>query len=151
MNYTITNSVLTPSYDEIEINFANTFSWQGEKFEFRKDQMSHISFRNRRATSLDYLLPVDHLPNDHIPIREDETELAAYVMVENITVLNDYLTGTARRPFLFPRRLYILTIFKSDERDYQMLADLVLEKLWRDYGIVNLLLMSPCNDSPDVR
>lgn len=142
--------MLTPSYDEPFINYANTFSWQGEKFELRKDQTSHISFRSRRATTLDHLLPADHHADDHLPIREDETELAAFVMVEKITVLIDYLTGTARRPFLFPRRLYVIAIFKTDEYDFNRIASLVLEKLWRDYGIVNTIMMTPCNNSPDV-
>lgn len=141
----------TLTYDEPFIEFANTFSWQGEKFELRKDQTNHISFRNRRAIfTMDHLLPENHSPDDHLPIREDETELAAFVMAERISVLNEYLTGTARKPFLFARRLYILTVFKSDERDFKKLAEEVLEKLWKDYGIANAILMTPCKGSQDV-
>lgn len=140
---------LTPAYDEPSIDYSNTFSWQGGNFELRKDETRHTSIRNRRANTLDYRLPNEHRFSDQ-PIREDEIELAAFVMVEKITVLNDYLTGTARKPFLSPRRSYILAIFKVDERDFRTIADIVLEKLWRDYGIANAVLMTPCNKSPDV-
>lgn len=149
--YTIRFEIVTLSHDEKTINFINTYSWSGEKFILRKDEENRISYRNRRSInnasvgSNNVVKKHSLKLNDRLVIRGDEPELGAFVIIEKVSELNTYLTGIARRPFLWPRRTYVIAILDADEHDFRVTADKVLKKLWRDYGIVNAILIAPCN------
>lgn len=161
--YTITFEIVTLSHDEKSINFINTYSWTGEKFILRKEEQDRISYRNRRSIKItgdldnfdndddddDQSLNTN-LRNENLPARDGEPELGAFVIIEKVSDLNTYLTGIARKPFLWPRRTYVIAILDANERDFRPTADRVLKKLWRDYGIVNVILIMPCNENADV-
>lgn len=117
------------------------FSWQGGLFEYRENQTRHEPHRQKR-----------HILNygDPVPIRKDEPNLSAFIITEKISTIDKYLVGSARRPFRFPRRLYIISIMSNKEPKFNETSEKVLKKLWLDYGISNAILMTPCNGSSEV-
>lgn len=119
------------------------FSWQGEKFSYRQNQSrpTHQSHRKKRQ-----ILESE----SHVPVRKDEPTLGAFVMTDYISTIDDFLVGSARKPFWFPRRLYIISIMTKPDVSFYEKTERVLEKLWIDYGISNAIIITPCAGSPKV-
>lgn len=67
------------------------------------------------------------------------------VLVENVNVLDEYLIGTAREPFLAPRMYYII-VLRRVSKGWMDHGAIVMDKLWKDYGIINAIILAPCAD-----
>lgn len=113
---------------------SDRFDWQGDVIVPRKPS----TVRRKRQ-----LATFNHKDST---FRKDEPQAGSIVIVANITVLDEYLVGTARSPFRTPRSSYII-ILRNAHDDWQEDVERVLRKLWRVYGIVNALLLAPCLDS----
>lgn len=127
-------------YEEDSITFADTFAWRGTKFVPRAGEPH---FRLKRQADI---LPSISAPVRSTYMRKDEPETGTMVIVEDLHVLDNYLMGTARKPFRAPRRYYILVIRRVDV-GWKDLAGHVMERLWKDYGIINAIILAPCADS----
>lgn len=76
--------------------------------------------------------------------------MGALIIADKISVIDRYLKGPARRPFLHPRSLYVIVILDTFEPHFQEKSQNVMVKLWHDYGIADAILITPCNGNPEV-
>lgn len=79
--------------------------------------------------------------------RTDEPEKGTFVIANTIDILDQYLIGTARKPFNRPRGNFILFISNDNVTDlnvFNLKCTKIMKKLWSDYGIINVVLMSSC-------
>lgn len=127
-------------FEDDTITFADTYTWRGTKFAPRADE-PHFRSKRQAGTSASASVPVRSTYK-----RKDEPETGTMVVVENLNVLDNYLMGTARRPFRAPRRYYIIVLRRVDE-GWMNLAGIVMARLWKDYGIINAIILAPCADS----
>lgn len=121
-------------YEEQFLRYSETFSWSGQRFEPRPKE---THYRTKRHYAIVYRRIMQTYRSEPI--------LGSFVVMDNMDDFQKYLTGTPRRPFNSPRRFYILAVSEIDENWQTMGADL-LEKLWRSYGIGNVLLTAPCSN-----
>lgn len=59
-------------------------------------------------------------------------------------VLDDYLYGYSRHPFHKTNGNYILLLTKDVEQDWRVKIEAVMERMWKDYAVLNLLIISIC-------
>lgn len=72
-----------------------------------------------------------------------EPILGSFVLMDNMDIFSSYLVGTPRRPFNSPRRFFIIIVKNVDE-NWKETGSVLLEKLWKLYGIGHVLLIAPC-------
>ncbi|KAJ6646223.1 hypothetical protein Bhyg_01434 [Pseudolycoriella hygida] len=82
--------------------------------------------------------------------RHDEPELAAFVYANSFNLIEEYLVGPPRHPFYKPRGNYILSVTEALQNDWMESAASILDKLWRDYRVLNVLIMMPCEINQQV-
>lgn len=120
------------NYESDAIGESDRYDWQGELVKPRVTQ------RFKRQSQL--------FSNSRNTLRKDEPQRGIMVIVKNITVLDNYLVGTGRSPFRTPRSNYVI-VLRNIMESWKEHSDRVLRKLWRVYGIVNVILLAPCSDS----
>lgn len=141
--YTITYDVLHQNFEERNVSYADTFTWDGKPFEKRTNQSKTVYTRRKRNVQ-----PIDGTVSS---VRGEETETGSLIIADKISVISRYLKGPARRPFLWPRNLYVIIIHNALESNFQQKTENVMIKLWKDYGIADAILMMPCNGNSNVR
>lgn len=119
--------------DSEVIGESDRYDWQGELIESQTKRV-------RKKRQLQAASQASHT------VRKDEPQAGTIVLVANVTMLDEYLVGTARSPFRNTRSNYII-ILRYIFKDWKEHVERVLRKLWRIYGIVNVLLLAPCLDS----
>lgn len=77
-------------------------------------------------------------------VRHDEPELAAFVYASSFDIIEDYLVGPPRQPFYKPRGNFIIIVTEKVQNDWLESAATILEKLWRDYRVFNVIIILPC-------
>ena len=105
---------------------GNIHSWSGTTFPVPENELENGTVKRGRRKRT-----------------PDQLEVGSIVFVDNIHVLYSYLQGTPRRPFTYPRNNYLLVLSHVAE-SYKEDVENVLHILWRDYGIMNLVLITPC-------
>lgn len=140
-NFPIIISQTRLNFEEPQIAFEDTFAWRGGKLPLRNNE---THFRVRRSV----IANIEDEVVSRKYHRKDEPEMGALVVVEHIVLLDEYLVGTARRPFRDPRKYYIIVV-RHIESGWKERAALVMERLWKDYGVINALIMAPCSDSDE--
>lgn len=85
-----------------------------------------------------------------MPVRKDEPKNGAFILTDRISTINKYLYGSVRRPFRFPRRIFVIAVMSNMEANLKLMTEKVLERLWLEYGIGNIVIMTPCNGSSEV-
>lgn len=138
----VSHKILDTQFEHENISYSETFSWQGEKFERRPGEESRLVYRKKR--SLDTEIPKTWSK------RTDEPEAGIFVIAESIKIIDDYLVGSPRCPFKLPRGIFIIAITGTDEYKFDEISRKVLEKLWRDYGIGNVIIITPCDGDAEV-
>lgn len=123
--------------EQLIVTQAESYSWHGDRFTLRPNQQMKLNVKSESATASD----------QHLVKIEDE-DLGALVIIENITLLNGFLNGPARRPFLVPRKDYII-VLKSIHTNWRATVSVVLQKLWEEYGLYKVLILAPCNSSTE--
>lgn len=137
VSYTILNTY----FEHENISFSETFSWQGEKFVRRPGEKSHILYRKKR--DLDSSRHSWSQP-------KHKTDERNFVIAENIRIIDEYLVGSPRRPFRFPTHVFVIAITSANEPHFDSICMNVLEKLWNNYGIGNIIIITPCQGDPEV-
>lgn len=136
--YTLYDTDFEPPFFE----YSDIYSWHGEKFRTRPNQHSRASH-------------IDSLRNTKFDIEPEIKTKAVrhgvFVIAESVAVLDDYLQGSPRNPFRLVRRLVIIVITNTNEPNFDELVRKLLRKLWRDYGMVRVVLITPCNNDPEVK
>lgn len=127
--HTLTFNVIDLNSEASKMSYVNTFSWQGNVFEKRKNQSTEIVSRRKRAAynSVKLSMKLKH-----------DVDAGEFIIASKISTIDEFLTGSARKPFLIPRRLYVIAITNTNEPQFDQITMNVLEKLWKDYGIANL-------------
>lgn len=122
---------------------SDFYDWSGVKFELRDSQKTEQQrIITKRDTTSSSSLPRSD--------RKDEPGLGKLVVVENENVLDEYLQGTARAPFLSPRDNYIIIVrYVLDADNYRMRIEEITKRMWTRYGIESVFVMTPCREAAD--
>lgn len=142
MQCKLSYAVKDTNYEKGKVKYAAQFSWDGKKFEKRPGENEVLSYRKKRSDEEMFK-----------PQKSKGTELSKagiYIIVQNISIIDQYLVGSARSPFSFPRRLFMINIMVSDEPDFDDLTKKLLEKLWITYAIGNAAIITPCDNKRQV-
>lgn len=142
MNVKVSLRVLDTDFEQQNVSYAETYSWQGEKFSERPSNNSKLVHRKKRS--------LDSEPDRSWAKRTDEPEAGIFIIAESIAIIDDYLIGSPRPPFQFPRQIFIISITNPSEKDFDVICKKVLEKLWLDYAIANVVIITPCCGDPEV-
>lgn len=142
------------AYEGDHISPSDHYNWQGTPFPLRPAQQPANRTRRKRQTASS---------STATPGRKDEPEQGILVIVETIQVLIKYLTGSARSPFRSPRDNYIVIVrfvnavasdpndkkntTTTDDRSWSEMVEIILQRMWTEYGIENVFLMAPCIDA----
>lgn len=121
------------------MNYAQRFSWDGKRHEIRPLEKRKIIYRRKRSVSSKSELKNSLLPKDGI-----------FINVQKISVIDEYLVGSPRTPFEFPRRLFMINIMNTQESNFDDLTRKLLEKLWNDYALGNVVIVTLCSNEPEV-
>lgn len=127
------------------VTYVNTFNWQGDQFEKRPKQSKEIVYSRRKRETND-----GHASQQSWSNRRDQIDSGVLVVVEKISTIDKYLIGPPRSPFHFPRQMFVILIMETNEIGFEEIAVQVLTKLWLDYGIANVILITPCADGAEV-
>lgn len=76
--------------------------------------------------------------------RHDEPELAALVYANSFDIIEDYLVGPPRHPFYKPRGNFVIVATEKVQVDWMESAAAILDTLWRDYRVFNVIILRPC-------
>lgn len=77
-------------------------------------------------------------------VRHDEPELAAFVYANSLDIIEEYLVGPPRQPFYKTRGNFIIMATRQGQIDWMDSAATILEVLWRDYRVLNVVILVPC-------
>lgn len=129
-------------YDQPNITFTDTFRRNSQRFEpwsyFRNTTKASSTRRSARQYARFKFNVVTKRA------RNDEPELAAFIYADSLDIIEDYLVGPPRHPFYRPRGNFIIMATVRGQADWMDSAAAILEVLWRDYRVFNVLIMVPC-------
>ena len=124
-------------YEPYAYDYSELFSWQGERFTLRPTQNS---------TTVKF--------NDMPKIQYSERfrqYLGIIVLCDNQNTLMKYIEGTARSPFQTPNSKYLIGTINDDiagatNNNNTIVIELILNRLWKNYGLPRLVILSICQD-----
>lgn len=67
-----------------------------------------------------------------------------FVYANSFDVIEEYLFGPPRRPFYKSTGNFIIFVTEKANIDWMESAASILEKLWRDYRVLNVIITMPC-------
>lgn len=146
LNYLVKFTYIDTSYEPQLVSYGEMFSWQGDLFPKRANQHDEVAARQKRSAieSVKSFTPDPYTKVTAMP------EDGVLIMVENTTILDDYLYGSPRKPFHQNRRLFVIAIVKPVEQDFCKRVKKLLKHLWQDYAVADVILITPCNSDPEV-
>ncbi|KAL5280708.1 hypothetical protein ACFFRR_004614, partial [Megaselia abdita] len=113
------------------IDYSELFSWSGEEYYLRPGQKNQKVILNGTEFA--------HQDHDF-----KEIQSAGIILVsENLNIFDEYLSGSPRPPFQFPRMVFSFLILERSESN-RILE--ILSKMWRSYGILTSVLVLTCDD-----
>lgn len=123
---------LDPSYEEPTYDYLELFSWTGEKLPLREGQVNStmVIHNYQRLSSL----------------QKDESNFLVFVTIDSIDSLDQFLRGSPRKPFHKTRGRYVVAIAEEYSDIFYSKAASILRRMWVDYGIHRILLLSSCQD-----
>lgn len=129
-------------YDEPNITYTDTFGRNSIRFppweSYRNGtKPSKIRRTIRQRTGFKF-------KSKSKIVRHDEPELAAFVYANSFDIIEDYLVGPPRHPFYKPRGNFVIIVTEKAQVDWMESAASILEKLWRDYRVFNVIIIMPC-------
>lgn len=142
LNVKVSYKILDTRFEHEHVSYSETFSWQGEKFRRRPGEERRLVYRKKRSLDTD--------PPTSWSKRTDEPEAGIFIIADSIKIIDDYLVGTPRRPFRFPRQIYVIAITGADEYKFEQISERLLEKMWKDYAIGNVIIITPCDGDSQV-
>lgn len=147
LNYLVLFTYIDTTYEPPRVSYGEMFSWQGVKFPKRPNQHDEVFVRPKRSTqqtakfipTADVFKKVTVTPEDGV-----------LVIVENVTIIDDYLYGSPRMPFRLNRRIFVIAVTNPEELFFRKRVKTMLKRLWEDYAVADVLLITPCNNDPEV-
>lgn len=119
------------AYEEEIYDYSELFSRSGTMFNLREKQRNKTLIYDGQAFA------------NHS--YKNQAHTGVIVLVENIETLDDYLEGSVRPPFHSTQALYTIFVMVQEDNT-ESIVERVLEKLWRDYGILIALIAFVCQD-----
>lgn len=77
-------------------------------------------------------------------VRYEEPQVGAIVLINSVSILDKYLEGPPRHPFLQPQVNFVIVVASRFDKD---LAAHLMQVLWREYRIRRAILICSCSDS----
>lgn len=153
MNYKVEFTHIDTSYEPSSVSYSEMFSWQGEEFPKRTNQHDEVTVRQKRSSAkktksksaIDKILMSDSFTKTTVTPEE-----GVFVIAENVTIIDDYLYGSPRMPFRINRRIFVIAITKPEERNFDKRVKQLLKRLWQNYAVADVLLITPCKNDPEV-
>lgn len=133
-DHSIQLSNVNLDFEETFLRYSETFSWSGQRFQLRPKE---THYRMKRHFAIAYYRTIQTYHTEPI--------LGSFVIIDNMKIFENYLVGTPRKPFNSPRRYFIIAV-REIEENWKVTGSMLLEKLWKLYGIGNVLLTAPCLD-----
>lgn len=79
-------------------------------------------------------------------IREDEPRYGSVVLASNFEIVDNFLNGVTRYPFLSKQSHYIILIYGSISADrWEEYSSSIMTKLWKKHGILDAIILSSCD------
>lgn len=79
-------------------------------------------------------------------VREDEPRFGSVILASDVEIIDDYLNGITRYPFESKQSHYVILIYGSFNVDsWHHWSSSILTKLWKKYGILDVILLASCN------
>lgn len=128
------------------------FSWQGAEFPKRVNEHDQFAFRQKRSSKHKKKLSAveKQLMFDSFSKATVAPEEGVFVIAENVSIIDEYLYGSPRMPFRANRRIFVIAITKPEDWDFEKRVRKMLRRLWQDYAVADVILITPCNDDPEV-
>lgn len=153
LNYKVEFTHLDTSYEPSTVSYSEMFSWQGVEFPKRVNEHDQFAFRQKRS-SRHKKKPLSaaekQLMFDSFSKATVTPEEGVFIIVENVTIIDEYLYGSPRMPFRANRRIFVIAITKPEEHDFERCVRRMLRRLYKDYAVADVILITPCNDDPEV-
>lgn len=121
-------------FEYLRIDFTELYSWTGEMFQLRKTQENQEIITDGVSIAHPYQ-----------SLRGADSA-SIILVVENIDILEDYLTGTVRSPFHSTRATFNLVILTLEDNILERVTR-ILGSIWRNYGIILAVLIFTCEDN----
>lgn len=117
---------------------AKAYKWHAELSKISSNNETYVT-----DTSMDIRR---RIPSKSI--RMDEPDKGVIVLTQDIAILDSYLNGESRHPFIKKRAHYIIFVYKeiNDQKHFDKLASSVVTKLWVYHGILNAIILSSCKN-----
>lgn len=141
------------SYEPSSISYSEMFSWQGVDFPKRSNKHDEFLVRQKRHTnqkSKSTSVAEKQLMFPSVFKATVTPEEGVFVIAENVSIISEYLYGSSRVPFRANRRIFIIAITKPEEGNFDKHVKIMLRHLWDDYAVADVILITPCNNDPDV-
>lgn len=129
-------------YDQPHITYTDTVGRNGKQFEPWEKYRNESNKPKIRRTIRQYTR-FSFKATSNIT-RHDEPELAAFVYADSFDTIENYLVGPPRQPFYRPRGHFIIIVTQNAQIDWMESAAAIVETLWRDYRVFNVIIMVPC-------
>lgn len=156
LNYKVELTLLNTSYEPPSVSYGEMYSWQGNEFPKRQNQHDEVILhqyndviRQKRSTRQKPPSITDKLMMADL-IATVVPEEGVFIIVENINTIDDYLYGSPRMPFRANRRIFVIAITKPEKRNFDKRVKQLLRRLWQEYALADVLLITPCNNDPEV-
>lgn len=153
LNYKVEFTHVDTSYEPASISYSEMFSWQGIKFPRRPNEHDQVTYRQKRNTKhkkKSLSAAEKQLMFDSFSKPTVTPEEGVFIVVENVTIIDAYLYGSPRMPFRANRRIFVIAITEPEEWDFEKRVRKMLRRLWEDYAVADVILITPCNDAPEV-
>lgn len=132
---------MNKNFEPATVEYSQRFSWDGKRFPIRPGEKSKIVYRRKRNI---------HQNSIHGLKNAMLSKAGIFVNVQKVSVIDEYLIGSPRSPFKYPRRLFLINIISTQEPNFDDLTKKLLEKLWIDYALGNVAIITACPNEPEV-
>lgn len=119
------------AFEEEAYDYSELFSRSGTMFNVREAQRNKTLIYDGQEFA------------NHV--YKDEGYVGIIILVESIHTLDEYLVGSVRPPFQSTQGLYTIFVMEQEYKSKDI-TERVLEKLWRNYGILIAVLVFVCED-----
>lgn len=149
LNYMVEFTHIDSSYEPSRVSYSELFSWQGEEFPKRINEHDEVKVRKKRNTKHKKKSPKLLMSDSFIKATVTPEE-GVFIIVENVTIIDEYLYGSPRMPFRANRRLFVIAVIKPEQHNFNKRVRKLLKRLWQDYAVADVILITPCNNDPEV-
>lgn len=121
LNYKVEFTHIDTSYEPTSISYSEMFSWQGEEFPKRTNNFDEIIVRRKRSSNSkkkSTSVVEKQLMSESFLKAMVTPEEGVFIIVENVTIIDEYLYGSPRMPFRANRRIFVIAIIKPEEKDF---------------------------------